>query len=82
MPFWQNGFATEAAIAMVGYGFDVLGIHKIAARHLAINPQSGRIMQKLGMTREALLRDEICKDGVFHDVVVYGAINLNGGIVP
>lgn len=80
VPFWHNGFATEAAKALVDYGFNALGIHKIAARHFAINPQSGRIMQKLGMTREALLRDEICKDGVFHDIVVYGAINPSGGI--
>jgi RimJ/RimL family protein N-acetyltransferase len=75
VPFWHNGYATEAAMALVDYGFAALGIAKVTARHFAGNPKSGRVLQKIGMTREAVLRHYVCKDGVFHDVVVYGVAN-------
>ena len=74
VPFWGQGYCTEAARAVVRYAFDDLGLHKITARHLATNPASGRVMQKLGMRLEGELVDETFKDGAFHTLVVYGLI--------
>lgn len=76
VPFWGNGYCTEAASAIIRYGFEVLDLHKIMARHMFHNAASGRVMQKVGMQYEALLRDEILKDGVYHDMAVYGLINV------
>ena len=73
VPFWGQGYATEAVQAVMHYGFEVMQLHKIKARHLAINPASWRVMQKAGMQYEATLRDDIFKDGSFHDVMIYGA---------
>ena len=39
------------------------------------NTASGRVMQKIGMQHEAVLREEILKAGMYHDAVVYGLIN-------
>lgn len=75
VPYWGNGYCTEAAQALIRYGFEVLDLHKIVARHFASNPASGRVMQKIGMWHEAVLREEILKDGVYHDAVVYALIN-------
>lgn len=75
VPYWGKGYGSEAAQAIIRYGFEVLDLHKIMARHMAGNPASGRIMQKAGMQQEAVLREDILKDGVYHDVVVYGLIN-------
>jgi len=49
-PFWGNGYCSEAAVALVQYGFASLGLGRIYAEHLSINPASGRVMQKIGMT--------------------------------
>jgi RimJ/RimL family protein N-acetyltransferase len=49
VPYWNQGFATEAAGLMLAYGFDALALEAISAIHLARNPASGRVMQKLGM---------------------------------
>ncbi len=74
VPFWGQGYATEAAAALVDYGFRGLSLHKITASHFARNPASGRVMQKIGMTREGLLRGHVLKDGAYEDLVVYGMV--------
>lgn len=74
LPWWNRGFATEASRAVVDFGFGSLGLHRIMARHLARNPSSGRVMEKLGMTREGILRDHVLKWGEFEDLVVYAVL--------
>jgi len=74
IPWWNLGYATEASRAVIGFGFTSLGLHRIMARHMARNPASGRVMQKLGMQREGVLRQHILKWGVFEDLVVYAVL--------
>ena len=71
---WGNGYATEAARAVVARGFEEWNLHRIHADHLVRNPASGRVMQKIGMTREGRLRRHVIKRGVFEDVEVYGIL--------
>lgn len=78
VPFWGLGYATEAAAALVDYGFRGLGLHRITASHFARNPASGRVLQKVGMTREGLLRAHVLKDGAYEDLVVYGMVRGDG----
>lgn len=51
VPFWGNGYATEAAGAAIAYGFAALDLEEIQAIHMTRNPASGRVLQKLGMHR-------------------------------
>ena len=44
---WNHGYCTEAARALMEYGFTVLGLNRIQAMHFPRNPASGRVMQKL-----------------------------------
>jgi RimJ/RimL family protein N-acetyltransferase len=74
VPYWGRGYATEAARAMVQYGIRVLGLHRIMARHMAHNLASGRVMQKIGMTREGVLREHAYKWGRYEDLVVYALL--------
>jgi len=46
---WGIGLATEAATAVVEYGFDALGLERIWASARAENRASRRVMEKLGM---------------------------------
>lgn len=72
--YWGRGFTTEAAKALVQYGFEILKLHKINASHFKRNPASGRVMQKLGMTHEGSLRDHFRKGDTYEDVEVYGLL--------
>jgi [ribosomal protein S5]-alanine N-acetyltransferase len=72
---WNRGYCTEAAQAVVEYGFSVLKYHKISARHFLDNLSSGRVMQKVGMRREGLLQDDVMKDGKYISVELYGIVN-------
>ena len=60
---------------MVDYGFKVLSYHKISARHFVGNHASGRVLEKIGMTREGILRDDVMKDGRYVTVALYGVVN-------
>ncbi len=53
---WGEGLASEAAAAVVDYGFETRSLAKVFATTEAGNVASVRVMEKLGMTREALLR--------------------------
>ena len=74
LPFWNRGYATEAAQAVLRFGFEALDLHRIFAQHLVRNPASGRVMQKAGMRHEARLRQHINKWGTFEDIDLYGIL--------
>ena len=74
VPYWNQGYATEAAASVLTYGFETLGMNRIAAQHLSRNPASGRVMQKLGMRHEGTLRQATIKWGVFEDLEVYSIL--------
>ena len=54
--WWGKGLATEAARAAVDWGFRQFRLHKVYARAHVDNRRSWRVMQKLGMAREGVLR--------------------------
>ena len=66
---WGKGYATEAARAVLRFGFEQLGLNRIYAHHMVRNPASGRVLATVGMQREGLLRQRVRKWGVFEDVV-------------
>jgi [ribosomal protein S5]-alanine N-acetyltransferase len=74
VPFWNRGYCTEAARAIVHFGFTELHLHRIHASHFVANPASGRVLAKIGMRREGQLREHVLKWGDFLDVVVYGIL--------
>ena len=73
-PYWNQGYCTEAAKAVLKYGFEVLNLNKIHAHHFKRNPASGKIMQKIGMKHEGCLRQHIKKWGKFEDLEAYGIL--------
>jgi ribosomal-protein-alanine N-acetyltransferase len=73
-PYWGKGFCTEAARAVIDYGFTVLGLQRIHASHLARNPASGRVMRNIGMKQEGTLRGHAKKWDKYEDLVLYGIL--------
>lgn len=52
-PVWNQGYATEALKAVLEFGLQRAGFHRIEACHAVLNPASGKVMQKAGMRFEA-----------------------------
>ncbi len=73
--YWNKGYGTEAAQAILSFAFQEKQYHKIFALHFASNPASGRIMEKIGMTKEGYLKEQLFKEGKFEDIVRYGILN-------
>jgi [ribosomal protein S5]-alanine N-acetyltransferase len=78
VPYWGQGYATEAARRVVQYAFEDLGLHKVYATHLARNPASGRVMRKIGMQQEGVQRQHVLKWDVYEDLVNYGILAGEG----
>ncbi len=68
--FWGQGFATEAARAVIRHAFESLHLNRVYAHHMARNPASGRVLEKVGLKREGFLRQRVRKWGRFEDVVL------------
>jgi RimJ/RimL family protein N-acetyltransferase len=79
--WWGQGYAREAAGAVLRFGFETLDLNRICAHHMARNPASGRVLLALGMQREGVLRQRVRKWGKYEDVVLYAILraDLDGG---
>ena len=75
--FWRKGFATEAARAVLNYGFQTLELHRIEAGHYPRNPASGRVLEKIGMQREGLMRGDVLKGDRFEDTIMYARLRTD-----
>lgn len=71
---WNNGYATEAATAMLKFAFEQLRLHRVSARVNASNGNSIRLLEKLGMRQEGRLREEEFFKGRYWDTLVYGML--------
>ncbi|KAB2353629.1 GNAT family N-acetyltransferase [Actinomadura montaniterrae] len=72
--FHGKGFATEAAEEVLRLGFEGLGLHRIVGRLDGRNAASARVLERLGMRREAhLVQNELVK-GEWTDEVIYAML--------
>lgn len=72
--YWNMGIMTEALEEVLRFGFMTLHLNRIEAQHEPANEASGRVMQKVGMTREGILRGRLRNKGNFVDVVLYAIL--------
>ena len=60
-----KGYATEAAKAVIKYGFDEMNLHKVQICTKTINAPSKRVIEKCGLQYEGTLRDYFYMNGVY-----------------
>jgi RimJ/RimL family protein N-acetyltransferase len=72
--YWGRGYATEAARAVLTFGFEQLGLHRVSADCLAENMASAHVLEKLGMQREGRLRENQWIKGRWRDTLLYGML--------
>lgn len=77
---WGKGIATEAAQCVLEFAFAQLNAHRVVAFSHAENAASRRVMQKLGMRQEGLLRETRFWQGQWSDEVVYSILDREWNI--
>lgn len=70
-----KGYGTETAQLAVEYGFHTLKLHKIVLRVFADNERAIKSYEKTGFLREGYLKDEVCIENQYKDIVLMGLIN-------
>jgi RimJ/RimL family protein N-acetyltransferase len=76
-PYWNKGYITEAACRVIQFGFEELNLNRIYANYFTHNPASARVMQKVGMTFEGIMRGHYLKWGEFVDVGMYAILKAD-----
>ena len=73
--FQDKEYAAEAAHVAIEYLIREVGFHRIEAKCCTENTTSERVMQKLGMNKEGILRERFYgKDGRWHDLAEYSLL--------
>ena len=70
-PHWGKGIMTLAVRGMIGYGFATLPVERIYARPFPHNVASQRVLEKAGMTLDAVISRSLIKNGVVMDEIIY-----------
>lgn len=73
--FWRQGYAAEITTALTDAAFQHFKLHRLAGQCSPDNTGSIRVMQKLGMAREGLLRDIHHARGRWWSTVIYGILD-------
>jgi [ribosomal protein S5]-alanine N-acetyltransferase len=74
-PYWGAGYMHEALTAFVGFAFRSLGLNRLEADIDPRNTASRRTLERLGFTREGLLRDRWIVAGETSDAEMFGLLS-------
>lgn len=72
--YWGRGYMTEAARAMLDFGFNTMGLNRIEARCELENRGSERVMEKIGMSLEGVIRQHMYVKGSYRDLKLYSIL--------
>lgn len=75
LDYLGKGYGTEAAELMIDYAFEYLGLHKLMLRVYAENERAIKSYEKAGFVKEAYLKDDVCVQGKYRDIVLMAIIN-------
>jgi RimJ/RimL family protein N-acetyltransferase len=73
-PYWGKGVGSEVAEALIKHCFEELDVHRVIATCDSENIGSYRVMEKNGMTREGLLRENKLIKGRRRDTLIYSIL--------
>ncbi|HYX38414.1 MAG TPA: GNAT family N-acetyltransferase, partial [Oligoflexus sp.] len=71
MAHWNKGYASEAARALIAFGFKQLGLHRIIATTSPGNIASQKVLERIGFTREGYLKQNVLQRGSWRDSLLY-----------
>ncbi|WPO00030.1 GNAT family protein [Pseudomonas sp. MUP55] len=70
----NQGYAAEAATAVMDFGFAELGLQRVGSQCFGRNKESARVMQKIGLRYEGCARGAFLKNGVYEDLLGFAMV--------
>jgi [ribosomal protein S5]-alanine N-acetyltransferase len=80
--WWGQGLMTEALAEIIRYGFERMGLNRIEALVVPENVASLRVLEKLGFSREGLLREVGYWKGAHHDLALMALLEREWAAEP
>ena len=71
---WRKGYTSEAVLAILTYGFDVMELTRVGAIVFKENEASQNLLTKIGFQEEGILKKYMYQNGVAHDTYVYSLL--------
>ncbi|MGG4166355.1 GNAT family protein [Rossellomorea vietnamensis] len=72
--YWGKGIATEVATLLIDFGFGELKLHRIYATCDPRNTGSSRVLEKVGMTKEGRIREDLLMKDGWRDSLLYSVL--------
>ncbi|GAA0126244.1 MULTISPECIES: GNAT family protein [Clostridium] len=72
--YWNKGYGTDAINILIKFIFEQMNIRKIKLQVFSFNERAIRAYEKCGFKREGVLRQEIFRDGRYHDEIIMGLL--------
>jgi [ribosomal protein S5]-alanine N-acetyltransferase len=72
--FWGTGLFVKSARAVMAFMFHTVGTQRLEARSSVLNGRGNGALQKLGATREGVLRRAFLRNGVYHDQILWSIV--------
>ncbi len=72
---WGKGYATEAFRPMLEFAFREMKVHRLWTSSIAENRAAGKLVERLGFTREATLREKSFLKGRWWDVAIHAMLD-------
>ncbi|WP_341735731.1 GNAT family protein [Microcoleus sp. CAWBG640] len=72
--YWNQGYMSEAVSAIIDFGFREMSLNKIEARCAQKNIASARVMEKVGMQLEGILRQQLFVKDQYWDLKIYSIL--------
>jgi RimJ/RimL family protein N-acetyltransferase len=73
--WWGKGVTLEASLAIVGWGFSTLGLHRVWGKCDSLNRGSARVLEKIGMTHEGTVREHVWLRDHWRTSLEYGILD-------
>ena len=74
---WGKGYAVEASKPLINFAFKTYAIERLQCRCDILNPQSSRVMEKLGMNYEGTLKSSMYLKGRTRDMHMYSIVKAD-----
>jgi ribosomal-protein-alanine N-acetyltransferase len=72
--YWGKGLMTEVVKEVIKFGFEKMNLNRIYARCFVKNIGSQKVLEKVGMKFEGILREQVLIKGTFRDMKIYSIL--------
>jgi Acetyltransferases, including N-acetylases of ribosomal proteins len=73
--YWGKGLMTEAVKEVIKYGFEKMNLNRIYAKCFVENIGSQKVLEKVGMKFEGILREQMFIKSKFSDMKIYSILS-------